>query len=147
MAEGTRAHDQRRLEESVQQLQEASNQQAMELKEFSQMMAAISLKLDQMMGTSGASGTRSEGGSSIPIKPRTGSNPGMYNSQMRFSKLNFPTFEGENPSGWVYKCERFFKYNGLEEFDMVGLATIHLEGKALVWFQGYEVAIAEPSRR
>ncbi|KAH9657611.1 hypothetical protein KPL70_023155 [Citrus sinensis] len=75
MAEGTRAHDQRRLEESVQQLQEASNQQAMELKEFSQMMAAISLKLDQMMGTSGASGTRSEGGSSIPIKPRTGSNP------------------------------------------------------------------------
>ncbi|KAH9762794.1 hypothetical protein KPL70_000939 [Citrus sinensis] len=75
MAEGTRAHDQRRLEESVQQLQEASNQQAMELKEFSQMMAEISLKLDQMMGTSGASGTRSEGGSSIPIKPRTGSNP------------------------------------------------------------------------
>ncbi|KAK9211752.1 hypothetical protein WN943_001129 [Citrus x changshan-huyou] len=130
MAEGTRAHDQRRLEESVQQLQEASNQQAMELKEFSQMMAEISLKLDQMMGTSGASGTRSEGGSSIPIKPRTGSNPGMYNSQMRFSKLNFPTFEGENPSGWVYKCERFFKYNGVEESDMVGLATIHLEGKA-----------------
>ncbi|KAH9699108.1 hypothetical protein KPL71_024219 [Citrus sinensis] len=116
MTEGTRAHDQRRLEESVHQLQEASNQQAMELKEFSQMMAAISLKLDQMMGTSGASGTRSEGGS-------------------------------KNPSGWVYKCERFFKYNGVEESDMVGLATIHLEGKALEWFQGYEVAIAEPSWR
>ncbi|KAH9699109.1 hypothetical protein KPL71_024219 [Citrus sinensis] len=147
MTEGTRAHDQRRLEESVHQLQEASNQQAMELKEFSQMMAAISLKLDQMMGTSGASGTRSEGGSSISTKPRTGSNSGMYNSQMRFSKLNFPTFEGENPSGWVYKCERFFKYNGVEESDMVGLATIHLEGKALEWFQGYEVAIAEPSWR
>ncbi|KAK9211476.1 hypothetical protein WN943_000853 [Citrus x changshan-huyou] len=55
MAEGTRAHDQRHLEESVHQLQEASNQQAMELKEFCQMMAVISLKLDQMMGTSGAS--------------------------------------------------------------------------------------------
>ena len=61
--------------------------------------------------------------------------------------MNFPTFKGENPSGWVYKCERFVKYNGLEEFDMVGLATIHLEGKALVWFQGYEVAIAEPGWR
>ncbi|XP_052292019.1 uncharacterized protein LOC127900817 [Citrus sinensis] len=135
MTEGTRAHDQRRLEESVHQLQEASNQQAIELKEFSQMMIAISLKLDQMMGTSGASGSRTE------------SNSGMYNSQMRFSKLNFPTFERENPSGWVYKCERFFKYNGVEESDMVGLATIHLEGKALEWFQGYEVAIAEPSWR
>ncbi|KAK9190305.1 hypothetical protein WN943_018909 [Citrus x changshan-huyou] len=67
MAEGIRAHDQQRLEESVHQLEEASNQ--------------------------------------------------------------------------------FFKYNGLEEFDMVGLATIHLEGKALVWFQGYEVAIAEPGWR
>ena len=46
MAEGTKAHDQQHLEESVHQLQEASNQQAMELKEFSPMMAAISLKLD-----------------------------------------------------------------------------------------------------
>ncbi|KAK9232674.1 hypothetical protein WN943_022922 [Citrus x changshan-huyou] len=91
----------------------------MELKEFSQMMVAISLKLDQMMGTSGVSGASSEGGSGIPTKPRTGSNSGMYNSQMRFSKLNFPTFKGENPSCWVYKCERFFKYNGVEESDML----------------------------
>ena len=80
-----------------------------------------------MMGTSGASGTILEGGSTIPTKPKTGSNSSMYNSQMRFSKLTFPTFERENPNGWVYKCERFFKFNSVEEFDMVGLATIHLE--------------------
>ena len=85
--------------------------------------------------------------SSTSAKTKIVLNSGTYNSQLRFSKLNFPTFKGENPSGWVYKCERFFKYNRQEESDMVGLATIHLEGKTLVWFQGYEVAIAEPSRR
>ena len=33
--------------------------------------------------------------------------------QTKFSKLNFPNFEGENPCGWIYKCDRFFKINGI----------------------------------
>lgn len=89
-----------------------------------------------MMGTSGASRTLLEVRSSISTRPKTRVNSGMYNSQTRFSKLNIPTFEGENPSRWVYKCERFFKYNRVEESDMLGLATIHLERKTLGWFQG-----------
>ena len=38
----------------------------------------------------------------------------------------------------MYECERFFKYNEVLEPEKVGIASIHLEGKALDWFQGYE---------
>ena len=38
----------------------------------------------------------------------------------------------------MYKCERFFKYNVVPELEKVGIASIHLEGKALDWFHGYE---------
>ena len=47
--------------------------------------------------------------------------------QSRFSKLNFPKFEGENPSGWIYKCDKFFKINRVEDQEKVGLASLHLE--------------------
>jgi hypothetical protein len=40
----------------------------------------------------------------------------------------------------VYKCERFFKANNVEDQEKVNLATIHMEGKALEWFQGYEIS-------
>ena len=63
--------------------------------------------------------------------------------QTKFSKLNFPTFEYENPSGWIYKCDRFFKINGIGDHEKVGLASLHLKGRALEWFQGYEVSDKE----
>ena len=56
--------------------------------------------------------------------------------QTRFSKLNFPNFESENPSGWIYKCDKFFKINGIEDQEKVGFISLHLEGKTLEWFQG-----------
>ena len=42
--------------------------------------------------------------------------------------------------GCPNKCERFFKYNEVLEPEKVGIASIHLEGKALDWFQGYEAS-------
>ena len=34
--------------------------------------------------------------------------------QTRLSKLNFPNFGDVNPSGWIYKCDRFLKLMELE---------------------------------
>ena len=34
--------------------------------------------------------------------------------QTRLSKLNFPNFGGVNPSGLIYKCDRFLKLMELE---------------------------------
>lgn len=52
-------------------------------------------------------------------------------------------FDGDNPNGWIYKCGRFFSENGIVNEEKVGLASIHLEGKALEWFQGYEAGNKE----
>lgn len=41
------------------------------------------------------------------------------------------------------KCDRFFEVNNVEEKDGVSVASIHLEGKALEWFQGYEIGAKE----
>ena len=30
--------------------------------------------------------------------------------QTRFSRLDFPHFDGENPTRWIYKVEQFFHY-------------------------------------
>ena len=43
----------------------------------------------------------------------------------------------------MYKCERFFKYNEVLEQEEVRITSIHLESKALDWFQGYEASVKE----
>ena len=30
--------------------------------------------------------------------------------QTRFSQIDFPHFSGEDPTGWIYKVEKFFWY-------------------------------------
>ena len=34
-----------------------------------------------------------------------------------------PSFQGENPSGWIYKCDNFLKINGIGDYEKVGLAS------------------------
>jgi hypothetical protein len=40
--------------------------------------------------------------------------------------VEFPTFIGEDPDSWCYRAEQFFELR---------IPTIHMEGKALSWFQ------------
>ncbi|KAK9287680.1 hypothetical protein L1049_016118 [Liquidambar formosana] len=56
----------------------------------------------------------------------------------RYAKIDFPKFFGDNPTGWLYKCERFFDFNQIEESQKVKIAAIHLEDKGLKWFQWFE---------
>ena len=107
----------------------------------------MNLKIDQLVEKSRAAGAEksmaagaeksvdvgasTEAGGVIPAKPRTGFAPGTMHTETKFSRLNFPTFDGENSIGLVYKCERFFKYNEVQELKKVGIVSIHLNGKAL----------------
>ncbi|CAL5378579.1 unnamed protein product [Camellia sinensis] len=56
----------------------------------------------------------------------------------RYARIDFPRFFGEDATGWLYKCERFFDYNSVESANKVKLATLHLEDKALQWYQWFE---------
>ena len=58
--------------------------------------------------------------------------------QTRFSRLDFPRFNGENPTGWIYKAEQFFHYKKTEANEKVLLASFHLQDDALEWYQWFE---------
>ncbi|KAL0429975.1 UNVERIFIED_CONTAM: hypothetical protein Sradi_0623500 [Sesamum radiatum] len=61
-------------------------------------------------------------------------------SQGRFpsiSKLEFPKFNGDDPRGWIRKCQWYFQtVYTIPEDQKVSLASVHFEGKAELWFQG-----------
>lgn len=48
-------------------------------------------------------------------------------------KLSFPTFNGKDPTGWVYKAEPYFEFQNITPNQQVQLASFHLEGIALQW--------------
>ncbi len=49
--------------------------------------------------------------------------------------LDFPSFDGENPAAWTYKVNQFFDYYNTPLYQRVRMASFHMEGEALVWFQ------------
>ncbi|KAG8376226.1 hypothetical protein BUALT_Bualt09G0041000 [Buddleja alternifolia] len=55
-----------------------------------------------------------------------------------FPKIEFPHFDGENPRSWILRSNRYFQViNTISEEQKVTLASVYLEGKAELWFQGY----------
>ena len=55
-------------------------------------------------------------------------------------KLDFPRFSGEEPTSWIYKANQYFKYYKISESEKLMMASFHMEGEALVWFQEGEEA-------
>ena len=53
-------------------------------------------------------------------------------------RLEFPRFSGEDPASWVYKANQYFKYYNTPIAEKLMLASFHMEGEALVWFQDSE---------
>ncbi|CAN6725982.1 unnamed protein product [Malus baccata var. baccata] len=58
------------------------------------------------------------------------------NPRQPFLKMDFPRFgDGDEPLGWIYKAEHYFDFFNIEEFKKVKMASFHLEGEPLQWFQ------------
>ncbi|KAL0389285.1 UNVERIFIED_CONTAM: hypothetical protein Scaly_0285600 [Sesamum calycinum] len=63
----------------------------------------------------------------------------QYSAVLRNYKLTIATnlYWGDNPRAWIRKCNRYFQLiSTIGEDQKVPLASVHLEGKADVWFQG-----------
>ncbi|XP_035548740.1 uncharacterized protein LOC118349222 [Juglans regia] len=56
----------------------------------------------------------------------------------RSVRISFPSFQGEDPLGWLYKVNQFFLFYNTPPHHKVRLASFHMEGKAMVWFQEIE---------
>ncbi|KAG2701180.1 hypothetical protein I3760_06G032300 [Carya illinoinensis] len=59
-------------------------------------------------------------------------------------RVDFPSFHGEDPNGWIYKVNHFFSFHNTLPQHKVRLASFHMEGQALVWFQNMEEMGAFP---
>ncbi|GKA84660.1 immune-associated nucleotide-binding protein 9 [Tanacetum coccineum] len=55
----------------------------------------------------------------------------------RIAKIKFPKFHGDDPTGWMYRCNQFFKVDDIVPEDKVKLASMHLYDKALAWHQQF----------
>ncbi|XP_026430271.1 uncharacterized protein LOC113326818 isoform X1 [Papaver somniferum] len=53
-------------------------------------------------------------------------------------KIDFPTFDGDNPRRWIRRCERFFQLKSVPLRQRTQFASIHLVGKAESWFHDFQ---------
>ncbi|KAA8535119.1 hypothetical protein F0562_030122 [Nyssa sinensis] len=60
--------------------------------------------------------------------------------QTRAIRLDFSKFDGEEPNDWIYRVTQFFTYHQTNPYHRVLLASFHMEGKALTWFQDLEAS-------
>ncbi|KAD3068096.1 hypothetical protein E3N88_35976 [Mikania micrantha] len=51
-----------------------------------------------------------------------------------YNKIDFPTFNGGDPRGWVLKAEKYFRYYQVPEEEQVDAASMHFKGDALDLF-------------
>ena len=87
------------------------------------MMAQILAQMEQVE-------PRNEGGRLFPIN--NGVNGG---NNLQFSpKVEFPTFDGNDPRGWIKKCTYYFGLCRINDNQKVDLASLHLRGPTETWF-------------
>ena len=59
-------------------------------------------------------------------------------SVSRPMRLEFPKFSGEEPASWMYKANQYFGYYNTPIGKKLMIASFHMEGEALIWFQESE---------
>lgn len=55
----------------------------------------------------------------------------------RYSKVEFPQFNGKYFKDWWYKAEQFFSADGVNPYQKVVIASLHLDDIAIQWHQTY----------
>ncbi|XP_020082221.1 uncharacterized protein LOC109705849 [Ananas comosus] len=58
---------------------------------------------------------------------------------MPLPKLEFPYFSGDEPGAWIENCEQYFEVYQIPQHQWVGIAGMHLKGRARSWKQSYFV--------
>ena len=144
MAEGTGTRLSQLAESlaSVKQNQDQSQQNMNTLQQIVQGLAqkleVVATHVEALVQVKSAQNNGDPGGSSQQItNPLYEDNAGI---QTRAVRLDFPKFNGDNPNGWIYRANQFFSYHQTNPLHRILLASFHMEGKALVWFQDIEAA-------
>ncbi len=65
----------------------------------------------------------------------TGKNSGSHHTP--YPRLEFPIFAGEEPRVWIENCEQYFEVYQTPQRQWLGIATMHMTGRARTWKQSY----------
>ena len=60
-------------------------------------------------------------------------------------KLDFPRFNGDDSTGWIYREEQYFSIHITFYVNKIPLASFHLEQEAIQWFCWHIKAHEEPN--
>ena len=63
---------------------------------------------------------------------------GFQQVQLKSIRLEFPRFNGDDHIGWVYKANQFFNFHNSPAQHRLFIASFHMEGKAITWYQELE---------
>nr|GMC80247.1 dynamin-related protein 1C [Ipomoea batatas] len=103
--------------------------------------------LRQLLAAKGPVGDDSsshDGGRTQPDPAAAAATPTLSATTPKFTRLEFPRYEGrEDPTGWLHRCEQFFKAQGTPVADFVSLAAFHLTGVAQLWH--FRLEMEEPA--
>lgn len=102
-----------RLEVAISKLTEAAESQP-------------AIKFTQAFDRSGYSSSNSGRGQAEGERP-------MFSSKL--TRLEFPKFAGDDPTEWLHKAEKFFRFQSTTKSQKVPLASFHLEKEADQWWQ------------
>ena len=53
-------------------------------------------------------------------------------------KLEIPTFEGEDPLGWIFQAQKFFNFHGVPDDQRLIITSFAFKGRALKWYEWME---------
>jgi len=73
-------------------------------------------------------------GSKDPIEVESTVVPEGGGIQAKAVQLEFPKFDGADPSDWVLKAQQLFSYGQIAESQKVPISAFHMEGRALQWY-------------
>ncbi|PIN20163.1 hypothetical protein CDL12_07151 [Handroanthus impetiginosus] len=130
MEEDRRPHEPGNLEDQVEYLKDAFDRhdgvletfrqsQIQSIKDLSDQVHALSLKMEQSIQIEDNTSNRSSIAAALP-------------------RIKFPTFHGEDFRGWLYKCDLFFQlFENIPDDSKVKLASIHMKGDALCWHKEF----------
>ncbi|KAD3336501.1 hypothetical protein E3N88_32020 [Mikania micrantha] len=102
-------------------------------------MAALKLQLEVQMNEILSNLQTFNGNHTSPSNNsyESGSSTFFNHNQNRFTKMDFPKFNGQNVEGWLCRVEHFFVIDNTPEHLKVRYAIVHLEDIALLWHQSF----------
>lgn len=132
MAEGTRFKE---LEKMVVGLRQHQEQQGKSLEDHQGTLEVLSSKIDVLLDAvnGGIMGHQHDGGRQEQVNHEQ-----MRGMQFRSIKLDFPRFDGNNPTGWIYKMNHYFALYPMPEGQKILMSSFYIKGNALIWFEDAE---------